>query len=322
MNNLNKNLAKNLHKFNCETCDFHTSNKTNYDIHVSTRKHKNKVVSNKFEQKSCKILQEHVCSNCNTSYKNRSGLWYHLKKCKETKAIINHLIPDQDKHSAVVLDTENVLELIKQNQEFKSLILDQQDKILGQQDKILEQQDKIIELAGKPTSVTTTTNNNTNNFNLNFFLNETCKDAMNINDFIQNLNIQLKELENVGNNGYVVGISDIIVSRIKGLEISKRPLHCTDAKRETMYIKNENEWNKDNDDKSKLKNIIGQVAKENMRKIPEWREQNPECQDMHNTKYEYCMKLMRNSLGELDEKQDKMDEKIIKNIAKQVTIDK
>ena len=132
----------------------------------------------------------------------------------------------------------------------------------------------------------------------------------------------VKELESVGDNGYVTGISDIIVSRIKDLDVSKRPLHCTDVKRETMYIRDENEWNKDNDDKSKLRQFIGQVAKENMRKIPEWREQNPDCQNMFHEKYEYCMQLMRNSLGDLDEKQDKLDEKIIKNIAKQVAIDK
>jgi hypothetical protein len=145
---------------------------------------------------------------------------------------------------------------------------------------------------------------------------------MNITDFIENLNIQLKELENVGNNGFVSGISDIIVNRIKGLEVNKRPLHCTDVKRETMYIRDENEWNKDNDEKTKLRHFISKVAKENMRKIPEWREKNPECMDMYHQKYEYCMQLMRNSLGDLDEKQDKMDDKIIKNIAKLVAVDK
>ena len=145
---------------------------------------------------------------------------------------------------------------------------------------------------------------------------------MNISEFIENLNIQLKELENVGNNGYVTGISDIILKRIKGLEVSKRPLHCTDMKRETMYIRDENEWNKDTEEKSKLKNFIEQVANQNIQKIPIWRQENPECQDMHHEKYEYCMKLFRNSLGDLDEKQDKLYDKVIKNIAKQVTVDK
>jgi len=255
----------------------------------------------------------YICSNCNKEYLASSGLWYHLKKCKTT---LNQQVPKHEPENTLKLDTATVLEIIKQNQEFKTLIL--------------EQQNKIIELSTKPNTVNNTsnsnntnnTNNNTNTFNLQFFLNETCKDAMNITDFIQNLNIQIKELENVGNNGYVSGISEIILSRIKGLEVSKRPLHCTDVKRETMYIRDENEWNKDTEEKTKLKQMIGQVAKENMRKIPEWRQQNPECMDMHDKKYEYCMQIMRNSLGDLDEKQDKMDEKIIKNIAKQVSIDK
>jgi len=247
-----------------------------------------------------KNTPNHKCENCGQNYKNRNGLWYHMKKC-------NKGLENEPLQNTMILDSNMVLELIKQNQEFKSLIL--------------EQQNKLMELSSK-TNTINNTNSNNKTFNLNFFLNETCKDAMNISDFIQNLNIQLQELENVGNTGYVSGISDIIVSRIKDLDVSKRPLHCTDIKRETMYIRDDNEWNKDTIEKSKLRKFIGQVAKENFKKIPEWREQNPECQDMYNQKYEYCMQLMRNSLGDLDEKQEKMDDKIIKNIAKQVAIEK
>jgi hypothetical protein len=304
---------------NVKIVPLYAAKKSNYENHIATNKHKREIM-----EKYKKIMETQKmpllkCSQCKNNYSTKSGLWKHIKKhhteTEHPTIIIEqktvHDIPKPDQTQTLVLDTATVLELIKQNQEFKSLIL--------------EQQNKIIELSGKPNTVNNTTNSNntnTNTFNLQFFLNETCKDAMNITDFIQNLNIQLKELENVGNNGYVTGISDIILSRIKGLEVSKRPLHCTDVKRETMYIRDENEWNKDTDEKSKLKKMIGQVAKENMRKIPEWREQNPECTDMYNKKYEYCMQLMRNSLGDLDEKQEKMDEKIIKNIAKTVVIDK
>jgi len=311
MNGLNKIGVNGLKKFNCETCDFHTSNKRDYNKHLSTRKHESSVFLNENGGFLIKKNPLHKCDICGQNYKNRNGLWYHLKKCNkeiETKAeqeTSNH----EPLQNTIVLDSSMVLELIKQNQEFKSLILDQQKQML--------------ELSSKPNNITNTNSNNNNKtFNLNVFLNETCKDAMNITDFIQNLNIQLQELENVGNNGYVTGISDIIVSRIKDLDVSKRPLHCTDVKRETMYIRDENEWNKDTIEKSKLRKFIGQVAKENMKKIPEWREQNPECQDMYNQKYEYCMQLMRNSLGDLDEKQERMDEKIIKNIVKQVAIEK
>jgi hypothetical protein len=254
-----------------------------------------------------------ICSICNQTYQSKSGLWKHMNKYHK-EPIENEKEKekgkDKEQTGTLVLDATTVLELIKQNQEFKSLILDQQNKL--------------IELASKPNTVNNTSNSHNNNstFNLQFFLNETCKDAMNLTDFVENLNIQLKEVENVGNNGFVTGISDIIVNRIKGLEVSKRPLHCTDVKRETMYIRDENEWNKDTDEKTRLRQFIGKVAKENMRKLPEWREENPECQNMHDEKYEYFLQLLRHSLGDLDERQVRMDEKIIKNIARQVAVDK
>jgi len=298
-----ENLSSEEKKCICNICNYSTKWSSDFKKHNLTAKHKAKLDSCNI---TAVVKKKFKCNNCEKEYLASSGLWYHQKKCKEIKKI------ESDESNTVVLDPATVLELIKQNQEFKSLIIDQQNKI--------------IELVGKPNTVnntmTNSNNNNNNTFNLQFFLNETCKDAMNIREFIENLNIQCKELENVGNNGYVTGISDIILDRMKGLEISKRPLHCTDAKRETMYIRDENEWNKDNDEKTKLKNFIGQVANQNIQKIPQWREQNPECQDMYHKRYEYCMKLFRNSLGDVDEKQDKLYDKVIKNIVKQVTVDK
>ena len=302
-------VAKKCQKFVCSVCDVSCSKEYNWNKHLSTNKHKKRSLSNEKQQLATNLEQIIKCYKCNKIYKNRTGLWRHLKKCDNNlEKIVNS--QNEPLQNNMILDSNMVLELIKQNQEFKSLIL--------------EQQNKLIELSSKTNTTNNITNTNSNNktFNLNFFLNETCKDAMNISDFIQNLNIQLQELENVGNTGYVSGISDIIVSRIKDLDVSKRPLHCTDIKRETMYIRDDNEWNKDTIEKSKLRKFIGQVAKENFKKIPEWREQNPECQDMYNQKYEYCMQLMRNSLGDLDEKQEKMDDKIIKNIVKQVVVEK
>lgn len=303
-------VAQKCQNFICSLCNIKCSKEYNWRKHLSTNKHRNRCLSNE-NQQTATNLEHLTCNKCNKTYKDRTGLWRHLKNHhKEENKIVEPL------QNTPVLDSSMVLELIKQNQEFKTLLIEQQTKML-------EQQNKLIELSSKPNNITNTNSNNNNKtFNLNVFLNETCKDAMNISDFIQNLNIQLQELENVGNNGYVTGISDIIVSRIKDLDVSKRPLHCTDVKRETMYIRDENEWNKDTTENSKLKCFIGKVAKENLKKIPEWREQNPECQNMYHQKYEYCMKLMRNSLGDLDEKQERMDDKIIKNIAKQVAIEK
>jgi len=318
MNGLNQKSEKAETKYFCEYCNLSTSKLYDYNRHILTNKHKKQVKLNQTEE----VLNEkndkpqlNICKKCNRSYKNRNGLWYHQKKCKETEPA-QVTLPEQQNN--LVLDTATVLQLIKQNDDFKTLIVEQNQEFKA---LLIEQQNKIIDLAGKPNTINNTVNSN-NTFNLQVFLNETCKDAMNISEFIENLNIQLKELENVGNNGYVTGISDIILKRIKGLEVSKRPLHCTDVKRETMYIQDENEWNKDTEEKSKLKKFVEQVASQNYKKIPEWCQQNPECRDMYHEKYEYCMQLMRNSLGDLDEKQDKLYDKVIKNIARQVTVDK
>jgi hypothetical protein len=167
-----------------------------------------------------------------------------------------------------------------------------------------------------------TTNNNNQKFNLNFFLNTTCKDAINMSDFIQTIEVQMNELENIGHNGYVAGMTDIILSRIKDLDVSKRPVHCTDLKREIMYIKDQNEWNKDTAEKSYLRKAIAMVSKKNYGKTMEWRERNPECLEIGSPKYDFCFKMMRNVLGDFEDIQFKLDNKIIKNLAKEVMVDR
>jgi len=168
----------------------------------------------------------------------------------------------------------------------------------------------------------TTNHHHNNKFNLNFFLNTTCKDAINMSEFIDTIEVQMSELENIGNNGYVAGMTDIILSRIKDLDVSKRPVHCTDLKRETMYIKDQNEWNKDTAEKSYLRRAIAMVSKKNYGKTMEWREHNPECLDIGSAKYDFCFKMMRNVLGDFEDVQVKLDNKIIKNLAKEVVVDR
>jgi hypothetical protein len=194
---------------------------------------------------------------------------------------------------------------------------------------MMEQNKTIIEVA-KNSNVNNTinntnnSNNNNNNktFNLQFFLNETCKNAMNMSDFIETIDVQMNELENIGHNGYVAGMTDIILSRIKDLDVSKRPVHCTDLKREIMYIKDHNEWNKDTAEKSYLRKAISMVSKKNCGKTMEWRERNPECLEIGSQKYDFCFKMMRNVLGDFEDIQIKMDNKIIKNLAKEVVVDR
>ena len=303
----------------CTICNFKCSKTFNWNRHLLTVKHKKNEIINKQQQLETLINEKtgkaaietkYSCKNCSKAYNERSGLWRHSKKCKPTEIVSENRDIIAEEPTKMKLTEETVVELLKQNNEFKTMLV--------------EQQNKIAELSNR---VIVTNNNNTNNitnnqFNLNFFLNETCKDAMNITDFIENIEVQLKELENVGHSGYVTGITDIILSRLKQLDISKRPLHCTDLKREVLYIRDENEWNKENPDKSKIKNMITKVASKNYRKIPEWRTKNPECKELEHQQYEFCIKLMRNSLGDLGDDQIKLENKIIKNIAKEVIVDK
>jgi hypothetical protein len=299
--------AEKCQKYICESCGFNSSKFSNWSKHILTAKHQkqafgnigNKSSTEKNAKASCE--PKFICETCNKAYMVRSGLWRHSLNCCKIKE------PQ--------LTGSMMVEIIKQNEEFKSLLLEQHNKIVELSNKVA-----VVNNNNKTTN--NFTNSNNNNFNLNFFLNETCKDAMNIKDFIENIQVQMKELENVGKNGYVNGITNIILDRLKQLDVCKRPLHCTDLKREVLYIRDENEWNKDSQDRSKIKNMITQVASKNYKKIPEWRSENPECKEPENEKYDFCIKLMRNSLGELGEEQVKLDEKIIKNIAKEVTVDK
>lgn len=314
--------SKNECKYYCETCDFESRWKSDWIRHLGTSKHLNQpkstVVNNISTEETIKTINtssNFVCKNCSKTYKDRSGLWRHSKICKETTTVTEpvSILEEQieTNHSHPSLETtEVIMAVLKDNKELKSMLA--------------EQNNKILELINTKNTITNITNNKTvnNQFNLNVFLNEKCRDAMNINEFIENIQIQTKELENVGNNGYVNGITDIILSRLKQLDVSKRPLHCTDIKRETLYIKDQNEWNRDTEEKTKIKTMITKIAKKNLKQIPVWREQNPECQQPENEKYDFCIKMMRNSLGEIGDEQIKLDEKIIKNIAKQVMVDK
>ena len=162
----------------------------------------------------------------------------------------------------------------------------------------------------------------TNKFNLNFFLNTTCKDAINMSYFIQNMEIQLDDIEEIGHHGYIVGMTNMILNRLKMLDVCKRPMHCTDLKREIVYIKDADRWDKDTAEKSKLRQAITAVARKNYGKIPEWREHNPECLEIGSDKYDFCFKMMRNVLGDLDDEQIRLDNKIIKNLAKQIMVSK
>ena len=212
--------------FICKKCDYKCSKKSDYNKHLLTSKHKNRTELNNLEQNVAKNRQIFICKKCNKEYRARNSLWYHEKQC-----ITNNTKENNDKDLIMILINENkdfkqlLLEMCKEKDEYKTMML-----------KVIENGTNNINC-----------NNNSHNktFNLQFFLNETCKDAMNIMDFIDSIKLQLTDLERVGEIGYVEGISNIIVKNLKELDITQRPVHCTDKKRETLYVKDENKWEKD-----------------------------------------------------------------------------
>ena len=316
-----KNTSKNTRIFECKICNFECSKKSDWNRHINTRKHIKTTDNN---EKNANILKTHICSNCNKNYSDRVSLWRHKQKC--VNAVINtNEMKTYESQITDMVSSNIVMQLIKENQEFKTLLVEQQNANQEFKELISEQNKTIIELSKKDNGNTynnNTINNNNQRFNLNFFLNTTCKDAMNMSDFIENMEINFKDIENIGKNGYVSGMTEMILSRIKELDVTKRPLHCTDLKRETMYIKDNDEWCKDTPENTKLRKTIGYVAKRNYATIPLWREKYPECQNWNDPKYDFCVDMMRNILGDIGEKQTRLDNKVIKNLSKHIVVDK
>jgi|TARA_B110000305_G_scaffold211968_1_gene246733 hypothetical protein len=318
-------------KYICAPCSFQTHNKKDYERHLSTSKHVNNSGQTKYICDVCNFTayykavwlrhiktrkhiaaveneEDIVCEYCDKSFKHRSGLSRHKLKC------------NNDVNST----TNNTNISINQ----LSNILEQQQNIFGQQQIILGEQQKTMmsEIMAKVTencSITNITNNTTNNtdnkFNLNIFLNETCKNAMTLEHFLNNLQIEIEDIEYVGTHGYVEGMTHIITERLNALDITERPIHCTDVKRETMHIKGEDAWHKDVDDE-KINSLVGIVAKLNYRKLPDWREQHPHFLDSSNPDFDYHLKMLGNILGA--HQNSNVDKKVVKNIAKHTALDK
>jgi hypothetical protein len=280
-----------------------------------TAKHKKLTEVNESKQQVSKSCSEIKCEKCNKIYNSRVGLWKHKKKCSQ-KPLENSLTITDITNPSIIMN------LIKENQEFKSLLIEQQKMQLEQQKENKELMNKVIELSREPRIINngTMTQNNNNKFNLQVFLNDTCKDAITLQQFIENIQISLEDLENVGRNGYLKGISDIFINELNTLDVTKRPIHCTDLKREVIYLKEEDTWNKDDKDNTKLKNAIRTVEDKNWNKIPEWQRENPAV--IHSDTPEYIMrdKIMRNIADH--DNVEKMRNKIIKVLAKETHVDK
>jgi hypothetical protein len=291
--------------YDCVECDYHTSSSKDFNKHISTNKHKTRIFGIQQKILETKIAESrcHVCNTCGKEYKTNSGLWKHNKICDKEN-------PQKSPNSES--DKEIIKLLIKENAEFKNLILEIINK------------DK-SSVTNNNNNITNNTNNtNSNNtFNLQFFLNEQCKDAINIDEFVENIKIQLNDLETTGRVGYVEGVSRIINKNLNGLDKFKRPIHCSDIKREILYIKNNNEWKKDDTEKQMLTKAIKQVACKSIGQIGEWKKENPDCADSESKKNDLYLKIISNSMsGMTTEEQSKNYEKIITNVAKEVIIEK
>jgi hypothetical protein len=281
-------------EYYCEKCDFKCCKKYSWERHISTSKHIQETIGNYLGANCAKKGQNYSCQNCEKCFQTNAGLWKHKQKCINQNIVQNNNNPS---------DKELMMMIIKDNSELKNMIM------------------KVLENGTTNHSHNTTTNSHNKAFNLNFFLNETCKDAMNIMDFVDSIKLQLSDLERVGEFGYVEGISNIIVKNLKELDVTKRPVHCTDKKRETMYIKDDDKWEKD-DEKKKLHKVVRKVACKNQNLIPKFKEQHPDC-GKYNSKFsDQYNKIVVESMGGPGDNDFEKEEKIIKNISKEITIDK
>ena len=273
-------------KFRCEVCDYTCSKKQYLTQHLSTLKH--------FNATKNQLTQSFLCDTCDTTFKHQSSYCRHKKTCKITAN-----------------NDDLILFLIKENAEFKNMLMDQHKDHQNMMMKVIEN--------GTTNNIhNTTTNSHNKAFNLNFFLNETCKDAMNMSDFVESIKLQVSDLERIGELGYVEGITSIITSNLKALDITKRPVHCTDKKRETMYIKDENKWTKDDENKSILRNVVKKVSNKNIRILPQFKEKYPDYNNAYSKQSDMYDKMIIEVMSTQAEKEDK----IIRNISRNVIIDR
>ena len=318
-NSLAINFSPNSPKFFCEKCNTTCSRKSEFERHLNTNKHIINTLAIPVTKISSPIIlhqklennTDFTCELCNKTFNSRSGIWRHNKKY--------HVPNKENSTEKIQINSETdfelktmFIELMKQNEEFKKIML--------------EQNTKMLELANNQ-SITNnnnngTINNTTNKFNLQIFLNETCKDAMNIQEFIDFCKVQHTDFENFGKYGYVESMTRIIMRNLMELEVHRRPIHCTDAKREVLYVKDNNVWVNDFS-REKIIRAIKYIAAKNVKQIPDWMDHNPDSKNTQTKLHDKYMRMVCHSMGGRDEAEDQeYYKKIIHNVAKEVVIDK
>lgn len=305
-NNSQQKMPKNAEIFYCEKCDFSANKLSNYNKHILTRKHQKNINGNTLatfsQQKKMPKCE------CGKSFQTRSGLWRHQQKCPknidtieknaEKNAELCSQEPDGEEKDALLL-------LVQQNKDFKEMLLEQNKTILNM---CKDMSSKVVN--------TTHTNSHNKSFNLNFFLNEQCKDAMNIMDFVNSVKLQINDLEEVGENGYVEGLSNIILRNLKALDVYKRPIHSSDPKRDILYIKDEDKWEKETEDHPRFKKAIKHIAHKNSKLLFDYKEKFPDCVQPNSSKNNDYSKLVIAAYDGTDDNENR----IIKKVSKELTI--
>ena len=308
-------LTKTSKIFECENCHFKCCKQQDYNRHLNTRKHKNTTNNNIIDQIHNEIIKTYNCQ-CGKMYNHRASLFNHKKKCTYEPPKKHKLYEKDD-----IVDV-----LMKENHEFKNIIIEVVKNNAELQKQNQEFQLQMLEICKK-----SNTNNNNNNvntinshnktFNLQFFLNEQCKDAMNLTEFIDTMELEFSDLEDVGKLGYVEGISKIMIRKLNELDVYKRPIHCSDAKREIMYVKEDDVWEKEKNSNERIRKAIKRVTHKNSGMLVPWSLANPNCMNMEHHLNDVYIRMMGQSMGGRGEFVDN-ENKIMKKIAKAVLIEK
>ena len=329
-------MPKMPHKYFCEKCDFKCSKHSNYIKHISTLKHLNETNLAQMKPESATLL---TCS-CSKTFKSRTTLWRHKKTCIVEQPVITH--DEENKNNDELNNNSNlIIEILKQNQEFKEMILEKpipadtndsliiellkqnqdfKNLMIEQNKYMMEQSKQMMELAKNAGN---TTNNTTNKFNMQIFLNETCKDAMSITEFVNSLVLTFKDLEDLGRYGYTQGITNIFTRGLQATEVSKRPIHCSDIKRLIMYIKDTNGWEKGNSTQENVILLIKKIAAKNLKQATEWMKiNNNMIHGPDSSEQRQYLKMITQIFGGTPDENMKSYNKIIRNIAPECYIDK
>jgi len=324
MDNLdNKNVPKCSAKFYCDLCCYSSSRKSQYVRHLTSQKHLDNLDNNTDNKK----VRHHICI-CGKKYNYVSGLSKHRNKCSiynKNRQYDHYCYDISSDNIAHVTETKLlsnlVLEVVKNNSDLQKQCMELQKQNHEFQQKVM---DSFQEVCKNGINNTNNINTNSHNktFNLNFFLNETCKNAMNISDFVNSIQLQLSDLENVGQLGFINGISDIIVKNLKVLDVTQRPIHCTDAKREIMYIKDEDKWEKENEENIKIRKVIKHIAYKNTKLLSEFKSKYPDCGRSESKYADKYNKLIIEAMGGRGDDDTEKENKIIKKIVKEIIIEK